>query len=67
MQGIRDLFEEKGKNPEEILERIEAGPNPAWKEALQATRRIFDPEQEARKLSKQDENESIEQPFFYLC
>ena len=52
MQGIRDLFEEKGKNPEEILERIEAGPNPAWKEALQATRRIFDPEKEISRCEK---------------
>lgn len=61
MQGLRKLSEEKGtgtfgacplKSPQEILEWIQSGPNPAWRESLAATRRIFNPEKELEQTEK---------------
>lgn len=48
---LRPLFEE-GKSPSEILEWIQSGVNPAWKESLEATRRVFDPEKEIERCEK---------------
>lgn len=40
------------ESPQQILEWIESGANPAWKESLEATRRIFDPEKEISRCEE---------------
>ncbi len=51
MNGLRP-FLETGENPSEILERIKTEGKPSWKEALEATLRIFDP---AKEISRAEE------------
>ena len=49
--GLQPFFE-AGESPSEILERIKAEGKPAWKEALAATSRVFDPAEEISRLEE---------------
>jgi DNA processing protein len=51
MHGLKAFFEQ-GLSSSEILEQIRSGENPAWKESLEATRRVFDP---AKELERTEE------------
>ncbi len=51
MTGLREDFE-AGRSPAEILERIQVEGKDSWKEALEATRRVFDPEKEISKAEE---------------
>jgi DNA processing protein len=52
MTALREEFE-AGKSPSEILARIEVEGKDSFKESLQATRRLFDPEKETAKAEEQ--------------
>lgn len=45
MRGLVEFFEQ-GQSPSEILEQIQWGENAAWRESLEATRKIFNPGKE---------------------
>jgi len=51
LHGLRAWFDE-GLRPLEVAERIASGRNPAWRESLEATRRVFDP---AREVESADQ------------
>lgn len=53
MRGLAPFFE-CGFSLSEILEWIQKGENPAWKESLKRTRLIFNPEQEIEHCEKLD-------------
>jgi len=48
MRSLMSFVEER-KSPCEILARIRSGENAAWRDSLEATRRIFDPAKEMAK------------------
>lgn len=48
MHGLRPFFEQN-LNPSQILERIQSGENQSWKESLEATRRVFNPDKELER------------------
>jgi DNA processing protein len=50
--GLAEYFEREEK-PSEILNRIATEGKPTWREALEATRRVFDPEKEISKAEEQ--------------
>lgn len=49
-RGLAPLFE-AGLAPSEILERIRAGESPRWRDSLEATARLFNPEREIEKVA----------------
>lgn len=48
MHGLRPFFEQD-LSPSEIVDRIESGERCDWKDSLEATRRVFNPEEEIER------------------